>query len=58
VEQETLAQLADDRDASAAKIKQTLSDAAAGHMPNHGEITSGLAHVRELLKRASKLGGN
>jgi hypothetical protein len=57
-EQETLAQLADDRDAAAAKIKQTLSDAAAGHMPNHGEITSGLAHVKELLNRASKLAGN
>lgn len=57
-EQETLAQLADDRDAAATKIKQTLSDAAAGHMPNHGEITSGLAHVKELLKRASMLAGN
>jgi hypothetical protein len=57
-EQETLAQLADDRDAAATKIKQTLADAAAGHMPNHGEITSGLAHVKELLNRASKLGGN
>jgi predicted transcriptional regulator len=57
-EQETLAQLADDRDAAATKIKQTLSDAAAGHMPNHGEITSGLAHVKELLNRASRLAGN
>jgi hypothetical protein len=57
-EQQTLSQLADDRDAAAAKIKQTLSDAAAGQMPNHGEITSGLAHVKELLKRASQLAGN
>jgi hypothetical protein len=56
-EQETLAQLADDRDAAAAKIKQTLSDAAAGDMPNKGEITSGLAHVKELLNRAAKLAG-
>jgi len=54
-EQETLAQLADDRDAAATKIRQTLSDAAAGQMPNHGEIQSGLAHVKELLNRASKL---
>jgi hypothetical protein len=57
-EQETLAQLADDRDAAATKIKQTLADAAAGHMPNHGDITSGLAHVKELINRASKLAGN
>jgi Flp pilus assembly protein TadG len=54
-EQETLQQLADDRDQAAAKIKQTLSAAAAGHMPNHGEIQSGLAHVKELLKRAHTL---
>ena len=54
-EQERLAQLADDRDAAAARIKQTLSDAAAGHMPNLGEIISGLAHVKELLWRASRL---
>ena len=56
-EQETLGELADDRDAAATKIKQTLSAAAAGKMPNHGEITSGLAHVQELLKRAAKLAG-
>jgi len=31
---------------------------AASHMPNHGEITSELAHVKELLKRASKVSGN
>jgi predicted transcriptional regulator len=57
-EQEALAQLADDRDAAAAKIKQTLSDAAAGYIPDHREITSGLWHVKELLERASKLAGN
>jgi hypothetical protein len=57
-EQETLAELADDRDNATATIKRTLSDAAAGHMPNHGEITSGLAHVKELLKRASTLAGD
>ena len=57
-EQEALAQLADERDAAATKIKQTLSDAAAGHMPNHEDITSGLAHVKALLNRASKLARN
>ena len=41
-EQKTLRQLADDRDRAAARIKQTLAHAAAGHMPNHGEIQSGL----------------
>src|SRR5262249_27069280 len=57
-EQETLQQLAADRDNAAAKIKQTLADAAAGKMPNNGEIQSGLSHVKELLKRAEKLAGN
>jgi hypothetical protein len=54
-EQETLRQLADDRDRAAARIKQTLADAAAGHVPRNGEIQSGLAHVKELLKRAHTL---
>ena len=54
-EQTTLAQLADDRDAAAATIKQTLATAAAGTMPSHGEIQSGLSHVKELLNRASML---
>jgi hypothetical protein len=56
-EQETLQQLAADRDNAAAKIKQTLADAAAGKMPSNGEIQSGLSHVKELLKRAQKLAG-
>jgi len=56
-EQETLQQLADDRDQAAAKIKQTLADAAGGTMPNNGEIQSGLSHVKELLKRAHTLAG-
>ena len=55
VEQETLQELAADRDQFAAKIKQTLADAAAGTMPNRGEIQSGLSHVKELLKRAQTL---
>jgi hypothetical protein len=54
-EQATLLQLADDRDAAAATIKQTLANAAAGQMPNHGQVVSGLAHVKELLKRAHTL---
>ncbi|HEY8316329.1 MAG TPA: hypothetical protein VIG35_05640 [Gaiellaceae bacterium] len=54
-EQATLHQLADDRDQAAQQIKNTLSAAAAGTMPNHGQITSGLAHVRELLRRAAQL---
>jgi len=57
-EQETLQQLAADRDNAAAKIKQTLADAAGGKMPNNGEIQSGLSHVKELLKRAQKLAGS
>jgi hypothetical protein len=57
-EQETLQQLAADRDTAAAKIKQTLADAAAGKMPNRGEIQSGLSHVTELLRRAAKLAGS
>jgi hypothetical protein len=54
-EQRTLRHLADDRDRAAARIKQTLANAAAGHAPNHGEIQRGLAHVKELLKRAHRL---
>jgi hypothetical protein len=54
-EQSTLEQLADDRDSAATKIKQTLAAAAAGHMPTHGDIKSGLSHIKELLKRADGL---
>jgi hypothetical protein len=54
-EQTTLKQLADDRDQAATKIKQTLANAEAGTVPNHGEIQSGLSHVKELLKRAHTL---
>jgi hypothetical protein len=57
-EQETLRELADDRDQAAEKIKATLADAAAGRTPKHGEIQSGLSHVNELLKRAGKLAGS
>jgi hypothetical protein len=54
-EQDALLQLANDRDQAAQQIKDTLSAAAAGKTPNHGQITSGLAHVRELLRRADLL---
>jgi hypothetical protein len=54
-EQQMLAPLADDRDRAAAKIKETLAQAAAGKMPSHGEIQSGLSHVKELLARADRL---
>ena len=57
-EQSTLQTLADDRDAAAAKIKKVLSDAAAGHAPSHGQLTSGLAQVKELLRRADQLAGS
>ena len=54
-EQGTLGQLADDRDTAVAKIKKVLSNAAAGITPNHGQVTSGLSLVRELLSRADRL---
>ena len=54
-EQATLQELADDRDRAAAKMKETLADAAAGRMPNQGEIQSGLSYVSELLRRAHQL---
>jgi hypothetical protein len=54
-EQIALQELADDRDAAAAKIKDTLAKAAAGQTPSHGEVVSGLAHVKELLNRAHTL---
>jgi hypothetical protein len=56
-EQSTLATLADDRDTAVAKIKKVLSDAAAGNAPNHGQVTSGLSLVKELLRRAHQLAG-
>ena len=56
-EQAALQQLADDRDSAVAPIKKALNDAAAGHAPSHGQMTSGLAHVKELLRRANQLAG-
>jgi hypothetical protein len=57
-EQAQLRGLANDREAAADQIKRVLSDAAAGRTPNHGQVTSGLAHVRELLRRADRLAGS
>ena len=57
-EQAALLQLADDRDQAAQQIKNTLSAAAAGHTPSHGQIQSGLSHVKELLRRADQLAGS
>jgi hypothetical protein len=57
-EQATLLQLADDRDTAVAKIKKVLANAANGITPNHGQVTSGLALVRELLRRADALAGS
>jgi hypothetical protein len=54
-EQSQLLDLADDRDAAATTIKKVLAGAAAGQMPNHGQVVSGLAHVKELLARAHRL---
>jgi hypothetical protein len=57
-EQATLETLAGDRDTATAKIKKVLADAAAGHAPSHGQVTSGLAQVKELLRRAGQLAGS
>ena len=57
-EQTALAQLADDRDTAATRIKKVLANAANGITPNHGQVTSGLALERELLRRAARLAGS
>jgi hypothetical protein len=54
-EQAKLRALANDRDRAAARIEKVLSAAAAGRMPSHGEVRSGLSLVRELLRRADRL---
>jgi hypothetical protein len=56
--QAALQQLADDRDVAATRIKKLLSAAANGTMPSHGQITSSLALIRELLSRAGGLAGS
>ncbi len=54
-EQATLRALAHDRDRAAARIAGVLAAAADGVVPSHGQVTSGLALVRELLRRAAAL---
>jgi hypothetical protein len=39
-------------------MKDALNAAAAGTTPNHGQIQSGLSHVKELLRRARQLAGS
>jgi hypothetical protein len=56
--QAALQQLADDRDTAVARMKQVLNDAAQGVVPSHGQVTSGLSHVQELLRRAGQLAGS
>ena len=56
-EQQTLQQLADDRDAAATTIKQTLSDAAAGKKPKDREVADALAQANGLLDGAATLAG-
>jgi hypothetical protein len=57
-EQATLLQLADDRNQAVKQMKDALSAAAAGTTPSHGQIQSGLSHVKELLRRADQLAGS
>jgi hypothetical protein len=54
-EQATLAQLAHDRDAAAAKIKTILANAANGITPSKGQLNSSLALEKSLLIRAHNL---
>jgi hypothetical protein len=54
-EQSTLAQLAEDRDALVARIKQKLNH---GHGVKRGEVRKDLARVNDLLQRAAALAGS
>jgi type II secretory pathway pseudopilin PulG len=54
-EQNTLEQLANDRDALVAKIKKALN---SGHGVKHGEARKLLAQVNDLLQRADALAGS
>ncbi|MES1247565.1 MAG: hypothetical protein ABUS54_07825, partial [Actinomycetota bacterium] len=53
--QAKLLRLAGDRDRAASEIKQTLSDAAAGRMPNPLRFVTELAQEASLLARAAQL---
>jgi hypothetical protein len=54
-EQTALLSLADHRDRVAALMKATLSRAAQGTAPGHGELQSELSQGRALLKQAAQL---
>ena len=54
-EQARLRHLADNRDALANEMKAVLAQAAEGHSPSHGKVTSELARANALLKQAHQL---
>ncbi len=56
-EQAQLRHLADNRDALAGEMKAVLAQAAEGHSPSHGKVTSELARANALLKQAHQLAG-
>ena len=57
-EQNTLRQLADDRDKVVAKLKHVLTVAAHSQGLRHGEVRTGLAQAHDLLQRAAALAGS
>lgn len=57
-EQNTLRNLADDRDAAVAKIKKLLNGAAGNEGWHHGEVRRDLSLVQNLLQRADALAGS
>jgi hypothetical protein len=56
-EQARLRHLADNRDKLAGEIKAVLTQAAEGHSPSHGTVTSEIARANALLKQARQLAG-
>ncbi|MFL6163926.1 MAG: hypothetical protein ACJ74U_17110 [Jatrophihabitantaceae bacterium] len=57
-EQRALLVLADARDRVAAGMKEVLSEAAAGQVPNHGQLQRFEVQARELLEAAQELAGH
>jgi hypothetical protein len=56
-EQARLRHLADNRDKLAGEIKAVLTQAAEGHSPSHGTVTSEIDRANALLKQARQLAG-
>jgi hypothetical protein len=54
-EQARLRHLADNRDKLAGEIKAVLTQAAEGHSPSHGTVTSEIARANALLNQAHQL---